>query len=177
MEPGKNNGSGQALEKNLLAIPEQAEVTREPLFPDEMPDDRPIINTMDATLKIRVIRAIEKQIEQLDLQDKESRFFYAEKKCKCEEQIDFMKRSLLAYLQLNGMKNIQTPAGTAYQRTVTARQWPEDDVLLAWAKSNMPEGIRRKEEPDKKLIGEHIRVTGDMPEGYTERKETRLMLK
>ncbi len=168
----KTNGNGgDVLMTDIIDNP------REPLFPDDVPDEQPTINTIDATQQIRVIRAIEKQIEQYDLQDKESRFFYAEKKRKCEEQIEYIKRSLLGFLQLHGMKNIQTPAGTAYQRTITTKTWPDDDILLTWAGIHLPYAIRNKQEPDKKLIGEHIKTTGEVPDGYSEKEEIHLYLK
>jgi len=146
---------------------------REELFPDE---ECEIVNTMDVTRKLWVIAQIEKQIAQYELQDRESRAYYADREAKCEQRIEFMKRNILGFLQFNNLTNLQTPNGTAYQKAVTTKHWPSDDILIAWALAYKPEAIRIKREPDKKAIAEHIHATGETPDGYSEVQETRLYL-
>lgn len=163
----RNNGNGHTDADSLTEEFDE-------LFPD---DETKILNTMDATQRISTIRLIERQIEQLDRQDQESRSFYAAKKAKCTERIETVKRCLLGYLQFNGLKNIQTPVGTAYQKLVTLKQWPSDDELLTWAALHNPAFIRVKREPDKRLMADHIKATGECPPGYSEAQETRVYIR
>jgi hypothetical protein len=146
----------------------------EDLFPEEA---SPIGNTMDVTRKIQTVRMIEAEIERYALQDRESRAFYAQRTSRCEERIQALKVGLLGYLQAHGLKNVATPAGTAYQKRVVTRTWPADDVLVAWAKSNLPAAIRLKEEPDKRLLADHLVRTGEVVPGYAEEESTRVYLR
>jgi hypothetical protein len=148
--------------------------TETELFPDETSE---IINTMNVTLKIYIIRKLEKEIELFNKQLEESKYFYTDRIVKCVERIDLIKQAIHGYLRFNNLKNIKTPNGTAYQKDVTLKQWPGDDILLAWADAYKPEAVRIKREPDKKLIGEYIKATGETPDGYTESTETRLYIK
>jgi len=166
------NGKGTPQSSTSATVEEH-----EPLFPDEFIDDEPIVNTMDVTKKIYAIRFIEKRITQYQKQDQESRLFYLTKVEQCQQQIEFIKRNILAFIRQNNLKNIQTPAGTAYQRDITMKQWPSEDVLIAWATANVPEAVRVKQEPDKKLLLEYMKITGERPDGYREATETRLYLK
>jgi hypothetical protein len=169
--------NGTAMAQPVIPTPEPAD--RLELFPEEDfgREDEPLVDSMPVTQKIFAIRHLEKAIEQYDKQDRESRSFYAQKKQKCEEQIEFIKRMILNFLQAQCMKNIQTPAGTAYQKVVTTKQWPSDDALVAWVQAYLPEAIRTKKEPDKKAIIEHMKRTGETPDGYSEDEETRLYIK
>ena len=146
----------------------------EPLFTDDEPEVR---NTMDVTRLIALIRGIEKRINYLKLQDTESRAFYADKISRCQEQMDMFKQSILAYLQHEGRHKIQTPAGTAFQKTYTKRTWPSDEVLVEWASACKPEAIRIIREPDKKLLAQHIKSTGEVPDGYSEEERVIVCIK
>ena len=147
---------------------------REELFPEE---EGEIVNTMDVTRKVYVIRKLEGLVALYQKQDEESRQFYADRKATAQARIDFVKVSIHAWLRNNDLQRLQTPNGTAYFRSITLKQWPADEVLVAWAQAHLPEAIRLRREPDKKAIGEHIRTTGDTPEGYDEHEETRLYLR
>lgn len=144
---------------------------------EEQQGELALNTTMDATRLIYLIKQLEKRKDFFELQDRESRYFYAEKKRKCEERIAFLKQTLLTYLQQNGLKNLSTPEGTAYQKTITVRTYPADDVLIRWALANVPNAVRVKHEPDKRAIVEYIRCTGEVPEGYSEAEETRVYIK
>ena len=147
---------------------------REDLFPEE---EGEIVNTMDVTRKVWAIRRLEKLLAQYDQQDAESRQFYAERKASAQTRIDFVKASIQAFLRHHDLQRLATPNGTAYFRSTTLKQWPADEVLLAWAQAHLPEAIRLRREADKKAIGEHIKTTGDTPDGYSEREESRLYLR
>lgn len=146
-----------------------------PLFPDD--EEGEFINTMDMTRCIYAIRQIEKRIAQLKLQLGEAEEYYRRKVAQHQERIDFLKRNILGFLQQNDMRNIQTPCGTAYQKDVTTKLWPSEEDLLAWVRAHIPDAIRTKLEPDKRLIGEHIKSSGDVPDGYSEVTDTRLYIK
>lgn len=140
-------------------------------------DDMPVVSTVDASRKVAAIRTLEKQIGMLELQAAEAKHFFEQRVQKCQERIDHLKFLLQGYLNHMDLKNLATPYGTIYQRTVKVKNWPEPTPLLSWAESHFPEGIRIKKEPDKKAIYEHIAATGDAPEGFTESSETRLYIK
>jgi len=161
------------LEPDVAALPDLAQ--REELFPEE---EGEIVNSMDVTNKIWVIRQIEAHISQLEKQDAESRKFYADRKAAAQERIDFVKAGIQAFLRHNNLQRLATPNGTAYFRSCTLKVWPADEVLLAWAQAHLPEAIRLRREPDKKAISAHIASTGEMPpDGYYECEETRLYLR
>jgi hypothetical protein len=160
------------LEPDVAVPPESPQ--REELFPEE---EGETLNTMDVTRKIHAVRRIEMLIAQYQKQDTESRQFYADRKAAAQARIDFVKGNIRAFLHLHDLQRLQTPNGTAYFRSITLKQWPADEVLLAWAQAHLPEAIRLRREPDKKAIGEHIKTTGDTPEGYYESEETRLYLR
>lgn len=157
-----------------ITLEELLELNHIDLFPEE--NNEPT-NSMIVSRQIHTIRRLEQQIERYDQQQRESKSFYEERAGKCEERIAFLKQSIKAFLDQNGLKNVQTPNGTAYQKVVTVKQWPEDEVLLAWVDLHLPAAIRVKREPDKKVIGEHITKTGDTPETYREERETRIYLR
>ncbi len=144
------------------------------LFPEE---NQERLNSMDIARQIATIKKLEEQIQQYELQEKEAKSFYAQRRAKCDDRIGFLKGSIKAFLDQQGLKNIQTPNGTAYQKVVTVKQWPDDEALLAWADVHLPTAIRVKREPDKRAIGEHIAKTGDVPEMYREEHETRVYIR
>ena len=147
------------------------EEPREDLFPEE---EGEIINTMDVTRKIYAIRQVEKLVEQYEQQDQESRAFYAMKKEQCQKRIDYIKRNILGFLTQMGLHRLSTPAGTAYTRTNTTKHWPDDAVLIAWAKDHAPEAIVQKESPDKRMISAALAANMDPPQGYFETTDTKL---
>jgi len=160
------------LEPDVATLPEAP--SREDLFPEE---EGEIVSSMDVTRKIWAIRRIEKLIAQLDKQDAESCQFYADRKASAQARIDFVKASIQAFLRHHDLQRLATPNGTAYFRSIITKQWPADEVLMAWAQAHLPEAIRLRREPDRKAISEHIKTTGEVPEGYQESEETRLYLR
>jgi hypothetical protein len=165
----------------LALLKTQADAPRDPLFGDdgeaEATTPLSVQTTMDVMRMVQAIRELEKRIELFTLQEQESRAFYGDKKRRCEEQAGRVKAAILGFLKERGLKNIQTPAGTAYQRTLTQRQWPEDATLLAWAATSVPRAIRVKQELDKRIAADHIHTTGEIPQGYREWEEVRLYLR
>jgi hypothetical protein len=163
--------------------PQDQGTEREVLFPEEAVDSvyqdesREIATTMDVTNKIYAIRLLEKQQAMFELQDQESRAFYSRKKAACDERMEYLKRQILNYLQSRNQKNIQTPAGTAYQRLLTTRHWPSDDLLLSWCLKCLPDAVKVSQDVDKRIISEHIKGRGEIPEGYLESHQVRLYLK
>ena len=147
---------------------------REDLFPDE---EGEIVNTMDVTRKVWAIRQIEKLIVQYEKQDAESRQFYSDRKAAAQARIDFVKASIHAWLRNHDLQRLATPNGTAYFRTCKLKYWPNDEALLGWAEAHLPEAIRVRREPDKQAITAHAKATGEVPDGYTEREESRLYLR
>lgn len=168
------------MDQDVIETNQTSVITTQPTFDDDgfFPDEeREIANTMDVTLKAYAIRQIEKQIDYLEIQDQESRSYYANKKAKCNQRVEFIQSQILNFLRTNGLKNIHTPHGTAYQRTVTAKKWPSDEGLIGWAKLHLPSAIRIKLEPDKKILSDHIKSTGEFPVGYSETQEVKLGIK
>ena len=136
-----------------------------------------ITSTMQVTQHISLIRMVEKQIEQLRKQDAESRTFYADRIARCEQHIGQLKLSILGFLQQHQLKHIHTPVGTAYQKAVTTKTYPPDDELLAWLDQHLPDAVRIQRHADKRKLGDHIKQTGEVPDGYSESTETRLYIK
>lgn len=158
-----------------------ADEVRDPLFDDEegvaLPLPVNISNTAAVTQMIYAIRKAEAVYERLELQDRESRAFYADQKRVCQSRVDAMKRAILGFLQSQGERNIKTPAGTAFQKTLAQHEWPADKLLLEWAEAAAPRVIRTKKEVDKRLLLQHIHSTGEVPEGFREWTDTRLEIR
>ena len=139
--------------------------------------EQPPQNTIDVTWRIATIRQLEKQIKLLELQASEAKQFFASRVDRCEDRIGFLKQAIQGFLNHSNLKNLQTPQGTAYQRTITVKSWPEDAALLAWIDAVKLNAVRNKREPDKQAISAHIASTGEIPPGYSETQETRIYIK
>ena len=159
-------------------------VALEPLFPNDLENEdilpeesTQIIDTMDVTLKVSAINRIGKEIEMYQRQLDDAKFFYEDRIKRCEQRQYQLKQMILGFLGMNKLKNIRTPLGTAFMKELTTRLWPPDDALVAWATEHLPSAIRVKKEPDKRLLSDHIKSSGEIPDGYSESKETRLYIK
>ena len=140
-------------------------------------DETPILDTMDAAKKIYGIKATEKQIAMLELHAAEATAFFKKRIAACQQRIEFLKTNLQGYLNHNQLKNLSTPYGIVYQRTINSKHWPEIDVLVEWAQLHLPTAIRSRFEPDKKALYDHITATGETPDGFSEQTETRIYIK
>jgi hypothetical protein len=105
------------------------------------------------------------------------RSWYEKRISNLDTRLELNKDALAQYLDDRSITKLPTPEGTAYFRTTTARVWPENALLVAWAKENLPEAIRTKEEPDKRLIADHVKRTGECPPDYQEVESRKLHFK
>jgi len=71
------------------------------------------------------------------------------------------------------IKTIKLPHGALKMRTQQPEYTYEDDQLLAWAHVNLPTAIVVKESVAKQQVKDHIKETGEIPDGVsiTERPE------
>ena len=76
-----------------------------------------------------------------------------------------------------GKRGVKTVAGTVYTRTTEHFEWPDGDVLVAFAKASIPEAVIVSERADKALIKAHIKETGEAPEGLSVTPQTTVVIK
>lgn len=164
---------------------ETSEITteeREELFPPLPGEDEPIaglVHVIEAEKRVRYWK------EKRDALEKESvevlnfyRLWYERRQLRFNERIAFNMQQIAGYMDATGQTKIPTPEGTAYFKTITRKEWPEDEVLVAFAHRNeIPNAVRTKYSPDKKVISGYIERTGNVPEGYSEREERTLQIK
>lgn len=153
----------------------------EPLFPDEFEADVPN-NDWGVGLRLRRIKMIEDQALSLQRQKKTALDWYDARAAKMQARIDREEQELLNYLKETGQSSVATPEGTAIATTRTAIAWPDDGLLLAWAKEQQQLGnaktlVNVKESPNKPGIKTYIKNTGCIPEGYAETQNTSLSVR
>lgn len=160
----------------LVSFPTSPEMEdKERYFqPDEDVTPR---NFMDVTNMIEAVTHLEAQIELYKAQSDEAVQFFNAKMNTAQLRIDQLKQYLKGFLDQKALKNIQTPRGTVYIRRVNVKHWGDPEALLAWTQANAPQAVRAKYEPDKKLLADHFKSTGEVPEQYSEEPEYRLYIK
>lgn len=170
----QDNGNGQLHET-------VAEEEREELFPDLPGDETTPSDVFEATRLVKSIRELDERKSRVEeerrLQLQRYSEWYDNRLQKLAEHIERRKASLEAYLNWNSLQRLPTPEGTAYFRTTTKLQWPVADKLVQWAERNLPAALRVKKDVDKRIVGEHIKKTGELPEGYSEEQITGLYIR
>lgn len=76
-----------------------------------------------------------------------------------------------------GKRTVKTVVGTAYTRTAPSFKWPDEMVLVAWAKEHQPDALRVKESTDKAELKARIKATGEVPEGVVVEPKTTVIIK
>lgn len=131
----------------------------------------------DATNMIEAVGHLEAQLEIYRVQLTEAQQFFEMKSETLLKRIEQIKSSLHGFLDIKGLRNIQTPRGTAYLRKIRVKQWPDDDALVSWALEHSPKSVKVRYTPDRKLLSEHIKATGEIPDTYSETEEERLYIR
>ena len=137
------------------------------LFLDDLADVGDILTSdAEVTKLLWVIQRIEGEIDSLKETKKQHKEFYDAKIENAENQIDFLKGRIERYLHTKGEDKLATPNGTAYFSKRETYNYPNDDVLLEYAKANNLE-YKVKEKPLKTPIKEFIDSGGQPPEGFS----------
>ncbi|MEI6724586.1 MAG: host-nuclease inhibitor Gam family protein [Actinomycetes bacterium] len=76
-----------------------------------------------------------------------------------------------------GKRTVKTVAGTVYTRTAEHFDWPDDEMLVGWAREHLPEAVRVKESPDRTALKTHVKETGEVPDGVTVESVTTVVIK
>lgn len=91
---------------------------------------------------------------------------------KLERSISFFENLLYEYfVQLRDedpkLKTMKLPHGTLKMRKQQPQYEYDEDVLLPWAKENLPEAVVTKESVAKNPVKKHIQETGETVPGVT----------
>jgi hypothetical protein len=165
-----------------MGLVETEVMEREEVFPPLPGEELPVtehVHVMEAQKRIKhwteKKAVLEKEaLEVLDFY----RRWYEKRQNQCEERITFNIQQITAYMDATGQTKVPTPEGTAYFKMVTRKEWPEDTVLVAFAQqAEIPGAVKTKHSPDKRVIYDYIKGTGDVPEGFVEREERVLQLR
>ena len=83
-----------------------------------------------------------------------------------QASIDYFENILKPWAQEQG-KSVSLPSGRVRFRKMQDKFIYDDQAVMAWAKEHLPEAIRVKEELEKKAIKDHVKATGELPDGLT----------
>ena len=83
-----------------------------------------------------------------------------------QNSILHLENLLMPWAQEQG-KSVSLPSGRVRFRKVPDKFIYDDRAVIEWAKANLPEAVRIKEEPDKATIKAHVKATGELPDGLT----------
>lgn len=175
------NNTFLAEAMNILNRPSDEQ--REELFPLLDGEDEPIADITHIVRRIGAIRHYERRIEALegerDMLLNYVKEWYQRRIIQCESRIEHHKADLHAYMIVMDKSSVATPVGTVIRSNKPKAVWPEDLVLVDWAKRSglAATCIRTTEAPDKKAIAAHIKETGEIPEGYTEQERTSISIR
>tara|TARA_Y100000310_G_scaffold233247_1_gene236117 strand:+ start:800 stop:1366 length:567 start_codon:yes stop_codon:yes gene_type:complete len=118
-----------------------------------------------------VINKLEHELALIEQDAQASAEFYIMKKDKKERQINYLGDKLHTFISGQGVKTIKVPNGNIRLTTRKKDIYPDDDILMAWCIDNdIP--LRIKSQPDKKMIKEYIKDTGNAPDDYTVEEQT-----
>jgi len=118
------------------------------------------------------IGELEQEIEELESAKEDSVEFYNRRIDTVKAQIKArsmrMETYSMAQAEVTGKKTIKVPNGTLRYVTRNKPIWPEDNESLLKFSWDNDIPTRVTEKPDKKSILEHIKESGDCPEGFKE---------
>jgi hypothetical protein len=127
-------------------------------------------NENDVARQMNWINQNEAAIAQLNKQAQQATDFYKARVDALDKRNDDLRTNCARFMTLNNFKKLVTWAGTISLKASKKVVWPEDDVLVAFAKANggehVDELIRTKESPNKKDLKKFIESSGLEPEGY-----------
>lgn len=107
---------------------------------------------------------LQKDINDLNRQLRESEDFYLNEIKKKEKQIEYLDQKCHEWLSVKGIKSKKLPNGTLQIRRFTEWTLPDRDVMLEFSKNNKIK-YNVKEYPDVPSFKNYVKDTGDMPEG------------
>tara|TARA_R110000787_G_scaffold229595_2_gene337148 strand:- start:26 stop:529 length:504 start_codon:yes stop_codon:yes gene_type:complete len=127
-----------------------------------------------------MIGKLEGEIAEIQHKQVESKEFYDRRIDSIQNQINYRSALLESFMQgqfrNNDKKTSKMPNGTLKLTTRLSRKFGDDDTLIKYSYANdLP--TRVLEKPDKKAIIEHIKNTGDVPDGYEEEEEVSFSFK
>ena len=110
-------------------------------------------NIGDLIQAVRAIKAMDRQVEILENDKSAMMRWYNERIARQHEQKGRMEGLIDGYLDFTKRKSVATPSGTAFRRTFETWEWPEDGVLLHWAKElNRGDFVKATEAPSRSAI-------------------------
>ena len=83
-----------------------------------------------------------------------------------QSNIEYFETVLKPWAQEQG-KSVSLPSGKVRFRKMQDKFIYDDQMVIAWAKQHLPEAIRVKEELEKKAIKDHVKATGELPDGLS----------
>jgi hypothetical protein len=161
-----------------MADPLFEERKTEPLF-DDMPDlpEKYPISDFGVSLHLERITKIDREMERLEAQQKDSQEWFRRRLLRLAEARDRHVLDTAQMLKDMGEKTCATPFGTATLRKSTNTLWPDDSRLVEWVNS-LPQNIDRstllhtKASPDKAAIKSLLKSNADITLPGFEVKDT-----
>lgn len=136
-------------------------------------NEAPIVNVGDnhqAEAHLRALDYWRYEVEQIEAHAKKEieriQMWRDEEVAKLQKKIAWHEGGLIAFLQVQGKKTLKLINGTIKRIKGRDRVDVLDaETLGKWSEANNANLMRVKVEPDKKAILDHIKSTGELPEG------------
>ena len=145
------------------------------LFSNDIQNNTIISSTGQVEGYLFAINKLVNDISNLKDLKKNSVEFYNNKIESTERTIDILKDRISEFMLSSDNSKIPTQAGTAYFTKRTKEVYP-DEALIEFSKQNKLE-MTVKISPNKKVIKDHIKNGGSIPEGYSTHEVTSLSIR
>lgn len=146
------------------------------LFSNDIQNNTIISSTGQVEGYLFAINKLVNDISNLKDLKKNSVEFYNNKIESTERTIDILKDRISEFMLSSDNSKIPTQAGTAYFTKRTKEVYPDDEALIEFSKQNKLE-MTVKISPNKKVIKDHIKNGGSIPEGYSTHEVTSLSIR
>lgn len=125
---------------------------------------------------IYVIHKDEREIDEIKMQAKEAQSFYKERIKSIENNIEYLKGRIAAYLQLSNQTKIVSHLGTAYIAKRDKDTWPSDDILAEFAaQHNIQEAFVIRLDPS--AVKEWCKKNSTYPTGYQRDESSTIVIR
>jgi hypothetical protein len=142
--------------------------------------DAPIVSTISVDRTLWWLKKIAAEKAGYQAQLDEANAFYDKRMAQCDQAVEFAKARIQAYLKEVQRKKLATPNGTVFFQTTKSVVWPEDGVLIAFAREQGLQGVVTEHtitKIDKAALKKYIAASNHAPIGFEPAEKTTLAVR
>jgi hypothetical protein len=142
--------------------------------------DAPIADTISVDRTLWWLKKIAAEKAGYQAQVEEAQAFYARRMAQCDQATEFAKARIEAYLKEAQRKKLATPNGTVFFQKTKSVVWPEDEVLIAFAREQGLQGVVTEHtitKIDKAALKKYIATSNQAPIGFEQAERTTLAVR